>query len=67
MGQVKWDSNTKVKLGNLSLSLNELSQRLGIPAEQLEQTLNLSLPLGSLKVNDMELTNDKLLLKGTVE
>jgi hypothetical protein len=54
-------------LGNLSLSLNELSQRLGIPAEQLEQTLNLSLPLGSLKVNDMELTNDKLLLKGSVE
>ena len=67
MGQVKWDSSTKVKLGNLSLSLNELSQRLGIPAEQLEQTLNLSLPLGSLKVNDMELTNDKLLLKGSVE
>ncbi len=66
-GQLKWDSNTQIKLGNLSLSLSELSQRLGIPQEKLEQKLNLSLPLGRLKVNDIKVINDKLLLTGSVE
>jgi hypothetical protein len=54
-------------MGNLSLSLSELSQRLGIPQEQLEQKLSLSLELGRLKVNDMTLTNSKVLLRGAVD
>ena len=66
-GQLKWDNNTQIKLGNLSLSLAELSQQLGIPQEKLEQKLNLSLPLGRLKVNDMEVIDDKVLLRGSVE
>ena len=66
-GQLKLDENTQVKLGNLSLSLAELSQRLGIPQEQLEQKLSLSLQLGRLKVNDMTLADDKVLLKGSVD
>jgi hypothetical protein len=51
----------------LSLSLAELSQRLGIPQEQLEQKLSLSLQLGRLKVNDMTLADDKVLVKGSVD
>jgi hypothetical protein len=66
-GQLKWDDNTKVKLGKLSFSLSELSQRLGISQEQLEQNLNLSLQLGRLKVNDLEVTDDKVLLQGSVD
>ncbi len=66
-GQLKWDNNTQIKLGNLSLSLLELSRRLEIPKEKLEQKLNLSLPLGRLKVKDMELIDDKVLLRGSVE
>jgi hypothetical protein len=66
-GQVKWDDNTKIKLGNLNLSISELAQRLGIPQEQLEHKLNLSLQLGRLKVNDMELKDNKVLLRGSVD
>jgi hypothetical protein len=66
-GQLKWDNNTKIKLGNLSLSLSELSQRLNIPQDKLEEKLNLSLPLGRLKANDMELTENKVLLRGSVD
>jgi hypothetical protein len=66
-GQFKWDDNTKIKLGNLKLSISELAQRLGVPQEQLEHKLNLSLQLGKLKVNDMELKDNKVLLKGSVD
>lgn len=65
-GQLKLDNDPKVKLGNLSLSLSELSQRLNIPQEQLEQKLNRSLQLGRLKVNDMELKENRVLLRGSV-
>jgi hypothetical protein len=66
-GEVKWDNTTKIRLGNLSLSLSELSQQLGIPQEQIEQQLTLSPQLGKLKVNDMEVTDDKVVLRGVVD
>lgn len=66
-GQLKWDDNTKIKLGNLNLTISELAQRLGIPQEQIEHKLNLSLQLGRLKVNDMELKDNKVLLRGSVD
>lgn len=65
-GQVKLDQNTKIKLGDLSFSVSELAQRLNVPQEQLEQKLNRSLQLGSLKVNDIELIDNKVRLKGSV-
>ncbi len=66
-GEVKLDENTKIKLGNLSLSIPELSERLGIPQEKIEQKLKLSLPLEELKVEELEIADDKALLKGWVD
>jgi hypothetical protein len=66
-GQLKLDNNTQIKLGNLSFSLSELSQKLDIPQEKLEQELSLSPQLGRLKVNDVEVTDDKVLLRGAVD
>lgn len=66
-GQLKLEQDTKIKIGNLSLSLSEVSQKLGIPQEKIEQKLNQSLQAGSLKVNDMELTESKVLLRGSVK
>jgi hypothetical protein len=66
-GQLKLDNNTKLKLGNVSLSLSELSQRLGISQENIEQKLNLSLPVESLKINDVQFDENKVLLRGSVE
>lgn len=65
-GQLEWDDNTKIKLGNLSLSINELAQRLGVSPESFKQELNLSSQLGRLKVSDLELKGDRVLLKGSV-
>jgi predicted DNA-binding protein (UPF0251 family) len=64
-GQLEWDDNTKIKLGNLSLSINELAQRLGVSPETLKQELNLPSQLGRLKVSDLELKGDRVLLKGS--
>jgi hypothetical protein len=65
-GQLQWDDETKIKLGNLSLSINELSGRLGVSPEQLKQELNLPSQLGRLRISDVELQGDRVLLKGFV-
>lgn len=66
-GQLQWDNSTKFKIGNLSLSLRELSELLGIPPEKISQKLTPSLSLGRLNVNDMEFTENKVLLRGSVD
>lgn len=63
--KIKFDEQTKIKLGDLKFSMSELSNQLGIPREELEK--NLSLELGKLKVSDVELVEDSALIKGSVE
>ena len=65
-GQLKLDDNTKVKLGNLSFTVSELANQLGIPKAKLEQKINLELQLGRLKVSDIELTGNNAVIKGSV-
>lgn len=66
-GQLKFDENTKIKIGNLSFTQAELSEKLGIPESQIRQFTNLELQVGKLKVNDIELNDGKALLKGSVD
>ncbi|MBD2040027.1 hypothetical protein [Microcoleus sp. FACHB-672] len=66
-GTLKFDDNTKVKVGNLSMTLSELSQKLGIPQEQLNQKINLELSLGRLKINDIKFEGDRALIRGAVQ
>lgn len=66
-GQLKLDDSAKVKLGNLSLTLSELAQRLDITETELKSKLNLSLPLENVKVNDLKLDGNKVLLRGSVQ
>lgn len=65
--QLKLDKHTKIKLGTLSLSVPELSQRLGIPQEKIEQNLSFSLQFGELNVKGLEVIDNQVLLKGWVE
>jgi hypothetical protein len=66
-GQLKFDENTKIKIGNLSFTQAELSEKLGIPESQIRQFTNFELQVGKLKVNDIELNDGKALLKGSVD
>lgn len=66
-GTMKFDDSTKVKVGNLSMTLSELSQKLGIPQEQLQQKIKLELSLGRLKINDIKFEGDRALIRGAVQ
>jgi hypothetical protein len=51
-GQLAFDDNTSIKLGNLSFTVLELSNRLGVPKESVEKAINLDLK--ELNVGDMD-------------
>lgn len=42
-GQLAFDDNTNIKLGNLSFTVLELSNKLGVPKERVEKAINLDL------------------------
>lgn len=65
-GKLKLDNNPQVKFGNLSISLLALSQSLNIPQAQIEQKLNRTLQVGVLKINELELIDHKVRLRGSV-
>ena len=65
-GQLKLEEETKIKVGNLSFTTSELSERLGIPKEKIEQRLKLELELGRLKINDIEIKENNASIKGSV-
>ncbi len=65
-GQLKLDENSRIKLGDLSFTTSEISQRLGIPESRVKRLTDLKLKLGGLKVDDIKLTGDNALIKGSV-
>ena len=64
-GQLQWDQNTQIKVGDLSLSLEAAAQQLGLSLEGLQQLI--SLELGSLNISDIELTEQGFLIRGVVD
>jgi hypothetical protein len=64
-GQVKLDPATRVQVGNVSLSLQDVAGQLGVSPAQLEQGLNKALPLAlsGLPVQDLTVQEGNLLLK----
>lgn len=66
-GQVKLDDDIRVRVGNLSFTPAELSQRLGIPEDQIRKQIGLQLQLGQLKVSDFEFVGDRAVIRGTAE
>jgi hypothetical protein len=65
-GQLRFDENSNIKVGNLSFTQAELSEKIGIPESKINQFTKLQFQVDKLKVNDIKLIDDKALLKGTV-
>ncbi len=65
-GKLTLGNNPEVKIGNLSFTVAELANKLGVPQEKLAQKLNIAVEMGQLKVNDMEVKDNQLVLKGSV-
>jgi hypothetical protein len=64
-GQVKLDPATRVQVGNVSLSLQDVAQQLGVSPAELEQGLNKALPLAlsGLPVQELTVQEGNLVLK----
>ncbi|MBW4581324.1 MAG: hypothetical protein KME42_17280 [Tildeniella nuda ZEHNDER 1965/U140] len=58
-GQAQLGEDLRVKLGNLSFTPAQLSERLGIPEEQIRQQLQLQVQLGNLKAKGSQLADDR--------
>ncbi|MBD2019981.1 hypothetical protein H6F43_07245 [Leptolyngbya sp. FACHB-36] len=66
-GQVQWDDNTRVKLGNLSLTTAEIAERFGVPEAEVRRQIEMRLRLGELKVNDIEVVGDQAIIQGAAD
>jgi len=63
-GQLVLDESTRIRLGELSFSLPEVAERLGISPAELQERINVNLQLGDMQVKDVELQGDRLLIRG---
>lgn len=64
-GELQLDPNTRVKVGNLSFKLQDVSQHIGLTPEQLEQAINRTLPsvLAQSSANQIEIKDGKIILR----
>lgn len=65
-GRLQFDRNTKVKIGNISLTIEELANRLGVPSATIEQRLNLQLQFNDLKVDQIQFEDESAVIQGVV-
>jgi len=63
-GQVRLDANTRLRLGDLSFTPEQIAQRLGVPENKVRQQIELELKLGRLKVSDLEWVDDRAVIRG---
>lgn len=64
-GQIQLDDNTQIKLGNLSFSISELAQRLGVSDDQIRDRLLLAIQFDRLNVKKLQLSGNTILLHGS--
>jgi hypothetical protein len=66
-GQLQFDDDTRIQVGNLSMTVKEVSDRFGIPPEQVREKLKLQLKLQGLDVKDIQLQDGKATLRGAAK
>ncbi len=66
-GQLLFDETTKIKVGNVSLTLSEAAQKLGMSRKELEEKISLELQVGRVQVNEINFVGDRALIRGSVK
>lgn len=61
-GQLQFDENTLIKVGNLSMTVTETAQRLGVSPDKLLRNLTVKSEL--IQVQDIEFGNEEIIFKG---
>ncbi|KYC36532.1 hypothetical protein WA1_43360 [Scytonema hofmannii PCC 7110] len=63
--QVSLDDTTRIKLGNISFSLLDLSKRFGFSEERLNQQVAKKLENLPVEVDEVEVVGDRLVVRGS--
>lgn len=63
--QVSLDETTRIKLGNISFSLLDLSKRFGFSEERLKQQVAKKLENLPVEVDEVEVVGDRLVVRGS--
>ncbi|NDJ19617.1 hypothetical protein [Myxacorys almedinensis] len=64
-GKVQFDDETRVRVGNLRLTIAEIAERFGVSPDQVKEQLALRLQFNNLHVKDIELLNGTAILRGS--
>lgn len=63
-GKLHFDENAKIQVGNMSFTIAEVANRLGVPPEKVQDQLNLELKLRGFNVNDIDFADGNAILRG---
>lgn len=64
-GRLQFDNNTKIKLGNVKLTIQEIADILGVPPEKIRRRLDLE--MNKLNIDEVELGGEGVRLKVSVD
>ncbi|MBE9010076.1 hypothetical protein IQ250_07640 [Pseudanabaenaceae cyanobacterium LEGE 13415] len=63
-GQLRFDENARIQVGNMSFTIAEVASRLGVSPEKVQDQLNLELRVRGLTVRDIDFKDGNAILKG---
>ncbi len=61
-GQLQFDENTLIKIGDMSMTIKDTAQRLGVSPEKILQ--NLTIRSNLIEVQDIEIVDQEIIFKG---
>ncbi len=61
-GELQFNENTLIKVGNITMTVADAAQRLGVPPEKLLQNLTVKSEL--IQVQDIEIADEEIIFKG---
>ena len=64
-GRLQFDNNTKIKLGNVKLTIQEIADILGVPPEKIRRRLDFE--MNKLNIHEVELGGEGVTLKVSVD
>jgi hypothetical protein len=59
-GKVKFDRDTKIKVGNMSLTIAQLAENLGVSEAKIEKLMNLKLNQTGMQIDSIDLQDDRM-------
>jgi hypothetical protein len=63
-GKIKFDRDTQIKVGKMSLTIAQLAANLGVSEAKIEQLINLKLEQQNLQIERINLDGDRLKIEG---